>query len=61
MIKSESEMGRGRKGSESTDASYEAPRLESVGNLHDLLAHLSGSQCDETNVSGTGTDINLCA
>lgn len=41
--------------------SYEAPLLTPIGNLRDLLATGTGSQCDEAMVEGLGTDPDLCA
>lgn len=39
---------------------YEAPQLTPIGNLRDLLATGTGSQCDETFQQGTGTDPDIC-
>lgn len=43
-----------------TDESYEAPQLTPIGNLRDLLATGTGSQCDEIGDPGTGTDPDIC-
>ena len=42
------------------DAPYEAPQLTPIGSLHDLLAHTSGSQCDDLATTGTGIDQGMC-
>jgi hypothetical protein len=39
---------------------YERPELTPIGNLHDLLARDTGSQCDESNNPATGSDMTAC-
>jgi hypothetical protein len=39
---------------------YEAPELTPIGNLRDLLATGTGSQCDESEQPATGTEPALC-
>ena len=44
---------------EGTNGGYERPELTPIGNLHDLLAAETGSQCDGTG-PGSGTDPSAC-
>ena len=43
-----------------TEGGYERPALTPIGNLHDLLATDTGSQCDGGGQPTSGTDPQLC-
>lgn len=50
----------GNEDVEGAEGDYERPQLTPIGNLHDLLAFESGSQCDEGHGPASGTDAGEC-
>jgi hypothetical protein len=49
----------GKDESVGTEGAYERPELTPIGNLHDLLAAVTGSQCDGTGPA-SGSDSTTC-